>query len=153
MARVKGSAPIKAVEIEAEEQVVSIETTRETMAVEAKGAEEAVHEAAASESAEATHGNILVEIVKSGATKAEGAINSIVPAVGGNLRTVAYNGIFYISFGVTFGALVVARLVPADSFVGKAIADGAEAAKAAFKQQQAKVAPVEMASSLNPTAM
>ena len=39
--------------------------------------------------------------------------------------------------GVTFGALVVAQLVPTESFVGQAMAEGAKAAKASFRRQRA----------------
>jgi hypothetical protein len=49
---------------------------------------------------------------------------------------VAYKGIYYVSYGVTFGALVAAKIVPTDSLVAHAAKDGAAAAKAAFNEQE-----------------
>jgi hypothetical protein len=113
MARVKGAAPIKAEAKALLDQSNNIEMKDVVVAIEAKDEEEVGNEAAFTDSPEATRSNIMAEIITSGTTKAQEVVNNIVPAVTGSVRTVAYKGIYYLSYGITFGALVIARLVPA----------------------------------------
>ena len=125
MARSKGAAPDKAASSELPEKAV-FET-----AAEVRQADEVVCESARGEQE-----NSVYAVVMSGVSKAQEAFKA-VPSVGEGARKVAYRGIYYASYGATFGALVVARLVPANGFVGHAVADGAKAAKTAFQRQQA----------------
>jgi hypothetical protein len=94
--------------------------------------------------------NAVVESVKAGATAAQAAVTDFVPAVGKNLRTLVYNGLYYVSFGVTFSALTVASLVPSDNVMGKALADGAEAAKEVFRKQHRQAASEASGRTANP---
>lgn len=94
--------------------------------------EETVQEAVAAEASDTVHEQRIIDSVRAGALAAREAAAQFAPAVGQRIRKTAYRGIYYVSFGVTFGALAVAKLVPSDSFVGHAIADGAGAAKEAF---------------------
>jgi len=123
----------------------------ETAAEQATSAE-TVCETVAEESAASSTTSLVFESMKSGANAAQEAAAKFVPTVGENIRKVAYKGIYYVSFGATFGALVMAKLVPADSFVGHALIDGAVAAKDAFRKQLKKAAAAEMESTLEPAA-
>jgi len=90
--------------------------------------------------------NAVVQSVKAGAEAAEQAANRF----GAGFRKVAYRGVYYVSFGATFGALVAARLVPQGSWVGDAIADGASAARQAFREQAARRVEEDMTQAPNP---
>jgi hypothetical protein len=129
MARSKGAAPDKAVTNEPLEQPV-LETVEEVQSLDDTVSETVMAEA------EAEPENAVYAVVMSGVSKAQEAFKA-VPNVGENVRKVAFKGIYYASFGVTFGALVVAQLVPTESFVGQAMAEGAKAAKASFRRQRA----------------
>ena len=96
--------------------------------------------------------NVMVESVKAGASAAREAVANFWPAVGRNLRKQVYDGCYYVSFGVTFSALTVANLVPTDNIMGKALADGAEAAKEACHKQHELTASSESGSALNPAS-
>lgn len=135
MARNKSAAPEQTV-TDAAEEVVVIESAIENGTGEAPP--EMVHESASAEAESLIQGNLVVESVRSGAAAAQEAVTRFVPAVGDGLRKVAYQGIYGVSFGVTFGALLVARLVPKESFVGHALADGAAAAKVAIHELDEK---------------
>ena len=146
MARNKTSGIVEPESIKEESvQRVAMET-----AVEPAASAEPVHENVAEESTVSSTTTLVVESMKSGASAAQEAAAKFVPAVGENIRKAAYKGIYYVSFGATFSALVVAKLVPADSFVGHALIDGAVAAKGAFRRQQEKASLAEMESTLKP---
>jgi hypothetical protein len=130
MARSKGAAPDKAVTNEPLEQPV-LETAEEIQSLD-----DTVSETVMAEAIEAEPENAVYAVVMSGVSRAQEAFKA-VPNVGENVRKVAYKGIYYASFGATFGALVVAQLVPSESFVGQAMAEGAKAAKASFRRQRA----------------
>jgi hypothetical protein len=130
MARSKGAAPDKAVTNEPLEQPV-LETVEEVQEMD-----DTVNETVMAEAIEAEPENAVYAVVMSGVSRAQEAFKA-VPNVGENVRKVAYKGIYYVSFGATFGALVVAQLVPSESFVGQAMAEGAKAAKASFRRQRA----------------
>ena len=152
MARHKGATPDNTAKDAAEDVAVALESAAEEMTVMEEGAEATVYASGSAEAEESLHGNLVVESVRSGAAAAQEAVARFVPAVGDNLRKAAYKGIYGVSFGVTFGALFVSRLVPKDSFVGHALADGAAAAKAAFHEQQERAAAAEHAAPLSPAA-
>lgn len=129
MARGKGAAPEMAASNEPLEQPV-LETAEEVQKMDDTVCETVMAEA------EAEPENAVYAVVMSGVSKAQEAFKA-VPNVGEGVRKVAFKGIYYASFGVTFGALVVAQLVPTESFVGQAMAEGAKAAKASFRRQRA----------------
>lgn len=130
MARGKGAAPEMAASNEPLEQPV-LETAEEVQKMD-----DTVCETVMAEGTEADPENAVYAVVMSGVSKAQEAFKA-VPNVGEGVRKVAFKGIYYASFGVTFGALVVAQLVPTESFVGQAMAEGAKAAKASFRRQRA----------------
>ena len=112
-----------------------------TVASEAmtEGGIETVMETTLVESTEPTSTNIVVESVRAGASAAQEAVADLLPTVGNNLRKLAYNGFYYVSFGVTFSALTVANLLPTDNVMGQALADGAAAARESFRKQHQTV--------------
>jgi len=118
----------------------------------AEGGEGTVMESTSAEPTTPGSTNVMVESVKAGASAAQEAVANFWPAVGRNLRKFVYNGCYYVSFGVTFSALTVANLVPTDNIMGKALADGAEAAKEAFHKQHELTASGESGSALNPAS-
>ena len=130
MARGKGAAPEMAASNEPLEQPV-LETAEEVQKMD-----DTVCDSVMAEGTEAEPENTVYAVVMSGVSKAQEAFKA-VPNVGEGVRKVAFKGIYYASFGVTFGALVVAQLVPTESFVGQAMAEGAKAAKASFRRQRA----------------
>jgi hypothetical protein len=44
-----------------------------------------------------------------------------------------YTSVYYASYGIVFGALVVSSFIPGRNFLGKAINDGSIAARKSFK--------------------
>jgi hypothetical protein len=71
----------------------------------------------------------VANAVKEGAADANKAASTVLPAIGKILSKTVYNGCYYISFGVTFSALTVGRLLPRDNIAGRGLHDGALAAK------------------------
>lgn len=61
------------------------------------------------------------------------SLRDILPAVGQHLGKAAYGVVYYTTYGVVYSALSVARVVPVDNMVGRAIKEGALAATAAVK--------------------
>jgi hypothetical protein len=151
MARAKGTAPVKAETNEAQDQPAVLQPVSEEMVSETMGSEVALCEAVASESAAGEQENAVIRSFKAGAGAAKDAITNLAPAVGKGIRQVAYKGVYYISFGATFGALTVASLVPIDSFIGEAIAQGAKDAEASFKALEEKGSAVEGDASPDPS--
>ena len=152
MARAKGAAPSKA-EIDvaqdpsAEAEAVNADTPPDVM-----GTVVTVCESVAAESAEEAQESRIIQSVKAGAGAAREAVANFVPGVGQNIRQVAYKGVYYASFGVTFGALAVASLVPRGSLVSNAIAEGARDAEATFKALEEKEAAAAANVEMEPTA-
>lgn len=87
--------------------------------------------------ASSTH-NLVVDSVRSGAHAAQEAAARFVPTVGAGLRKATYMGLYYVSFGATFTALVAASMIPSKGFVRTALSDGAEAARGAYRQSRQK---------------
>lgn len=71
----------------------------------------------------------VADAVKEGAEDATKAASTVLPVVGKILSKTVYSGCYYISFGVTFGALTVGKFMPINNIVGRGLHDGAEAAK------------------------
>ena len=71
----------------------------------------------------------VADAVKEGAADATKTAAAVLPGIGKILSKSIYNGCYYISFGVTFSALTVAKLLPVDNTAGRGLHDGAEAAK------------------------
>jgi hypothetical protein len=118
----------------------------------AEGSAEVVMESTQVESTTLSSPKVVVESVKAGATAAQQGVDDFVPAIGKNLRQLVYNGFYYVSFGVTFSALTVASLVPMDNVMREAVADGAAAAKQAFRQQHERGTASESGSTSNPAS-
>ena len=142
-------------EFETSKEEATIEVASQTPAapsLASEGGTEAIMKATSVESTAPSSTNVVVESVKAGASAAQEAVADFLPAVGKNLRTLVYNGFYYASFGVTFSALTVASLVPTDNVMGKALADGAEAAKEVFRKQHDLTASGECGSTVNPAS-
>jgi|GEM_PF-5454081 len=90
--------------------------------------------------------NGLLDSVKAGAAAAQTAVANIVPTVGKGMQQALYNGVYVVSYGVTFGALVVSSLVPSNSFVSQALNDGSSAAKETFKKRKESQVLIESGS-------
>lgn len=61
------------------------------------------------------------------------SLREIMPAVGKHLGKAAYGVVYYTTYGVVYSALSVARVVPVDNMLGRAIKEGAMAATVAVK--------------------
>lgn len=72
------------------------------------------------------------EAIKEGAEHARSAFAEFVPELGGMVHKGIYSGFYYLSYGVVFGSLMVASLLPEHNVLEEAVRDGAEAAKKAF---------------------
>jgi hypothetical protein len=48
-----------------------------------------------------------------------------------------YTSVYFASYGIVFGALVVSSFIPGRNFLGKAIADGSVAARKSFENSSA----------------
>ncbi|MGX2030188.1 MULTISPECIES: hypothetical protein [Methylocaldum] len=73
------------------------------------------------------------EAIKEGAEHARSAFAELIPEVGGMIHKGVYSGFYYLSYGVVFGSLMVANLLPAHSAMEEGVRDGAEAARKAFE--------------------
>lgn len=89
---------------------------------------------------ESTSLSSVGEAVKEGAADAAQGVNTVLPAVGKFLSKALYDGCYYAAYGVTFGALTVAKLIPTDNALVHGIQDGAEAAAADVQKRQETVA-------------
>ncbi len=85
----------------------------------------------------------VTDAVKEGVADATKTVNTVLPAIGKVVSKTVYNGCYYISFGVTFSALTVGKLLPIDNVVGRGLHDGAEAAKDTITRRAEEVAEVE----------
>lgn len=127
--------PRKIIDASADAATQAVETEEElkassTVLEEAAEAVENVYEA----SAEAVRG--VPAAIREGASDARRAAAGILPAMGAMVRKGVYNGFYYGSYGVVFGALVVSRLVPSNNAVGQGIHDGAVAAREDFEAHE-----------------
>lgn len=104
------------------------------MAAKSKAAEKLESASLSEETVSLT--DTVVSSVKASATKAQTAVVKLVPTVGKSVEQVVYNGVYFVSYGVTFGALVVGSLIPKHSLITKAISEGSEAARKNFKKRQ-----------------
>lgn len=91
------------------------------------------------EAQESAEGTLMkMEAAEAGESVCEDAaprvsLRDILPAVGQHLGKAAYGVVYYTTYGVVYSALSVARVVPVDNMVGRAIKEGALAATAAVK--------------------
>lgn len=95
-----------------------------------------------------TQGQSLTEAVKEGASDAAAAATNVMPAIGEAIAKTVYGACYYVSFGVTFAALSVAKLIPSGSAAAKGLHDGAEAAKEAASRPLEAVAATGEAQSV-----
>lgn len=77
-----------------------------------------------------------VDAVREGATSAKAAAAELLPNLGKLVSKSVYGTFYYASYGVVFGALTVAHLIPTNNLMGAGLRDGAAAARRAFDQQQ-----------------
>ncbi len=64
-------------------------------------------------------------------------ISQVLPAIGGSISKAVYGTCYYASYGVVFGALTVAHLIPMNNIMGRAIRDGAADAQQAVEKSEA----------------
>jgi hypothetical protein len=88
-------------------------------------------------SAKAAYG--MPAAIREGASDARRAAADILPAIGAMARRGLYNGFYFGSYGVVFGALVVSRFVASNNAVGQGIHDGAVAAREDFEAHKQAV--------------
>lgn len=98
-------------------------------------------------------GNVVVmasEAAKQGAADASVAATETAASMSTISNKVVYDTFYYAAYGVTFGVLTIAKLLPLDNIVGNAVRDGAVAARDAMKkpieQKAQAAAPSSMAS-------
>lgn len=82
------------------------------------------------------------ELMESSAEPAASAespsvLSQLLPTVGESVSKVVYGSFYYASYGVVFGALTLARLIPMDNVMGRAIKDGAADARQALEEAAA----------------
>jgi hypothetical protein len=91
----------------------------------------------------------VASAMKEGAADANKAASIVLPVIGKILSKTVYNGCYYISFGVTFSALTVGRLLPRDNVAGRGLHDGVLAAKEKVSRRaelpEAESADIEIA--------
>lgn len=87
------------------------------------------------------------DAAQEGAEDAKRAAAEVLPAFGKWVSESVYGVFYYASFGVVFGALTVARIVPANNLIVNALRDGALAARLAVERgaarAEAKAEPAE----------
>ncbi len=81
----------------------------------------------------------ILSSVRSSAQAAQHAAAQVGPAVGNGLRSAAYQGIYSVAYGFTFGVLMAGKVIPKSGFVTNAIQDGNSAAKVAFDEREARL--------------
>ncbi len=79
-----------------------------------------------------------VEAVESETAVASAApsVADVLPVLGKHLGKAVYGILYYASYGVVFTALTAARIVPMNNLAGRAIKEGALAAKNALKSSE-----------------
>jgi hypothetical protein len=98
-------------------------------------------------------GMALSNAVKEGAADAAQKASEVLPAVGKFLSKAVYGTCYYASYGVTFGALAVAKAIPADSAMSRGFHDGADSAMADFKKRQEQAPPTSPESAVDVAAV
>jgi hypothetical protein len=86
-----------------------------------------------------SRGVALLATVKTGAQAAQQAAAQVGPAVGNGLRAAAYQGIYSVAYGLTFGVLMAGKVIPVSGFITNAVNDGNSAAKVAFNEREARL--------------
>jgi len=84
-----------------------------------------------------------VGAIQEGVADATAAAAEAVPALGRLLSKSVYGAFYYASYGVVFGALTIAHLVPTNNIIGEGLRDGAKAARQAFSQRLESEAEAE----------
>ena len=81
--------------------------------------------------------------VQEGTAQAKQTAAEVLPVVGEFASKTLYGTCYYAAFGVTFAALMIAKMIPPSSPVAKGLHDGAEAAAKeveVYAEQQARMA-------------
>jgi hypothetical protein len=121
----------KATDMPAESEAQVEESITESMEM-AEPAESAV-----CESSDQRTTVMAFDAIREGVSDAKETAARMVPEVGKLISRTVY-GVFYCaSFGVVFGALAVAQILPRNGLVRNGIRDGAEAAQKTFEEQTA----------------
>lgn len=108
--------------------VTELKDAVETIEAVANTAQEAVQEEV---------GNVMQkveEVTAETVEQAEKAAARFLPAARKAVGKAVYGTFYYASFGVVFSALMVSHLVPMDNLMGRAIKDGASAARDAVQR-------------------
>jgi hypothetical protein len=87
----------------------------------------------------------VIDALRRGAAAGAEAAADIWPAVGRVWSRTLYGTCYYAAYGVTFGALAAASLVPEGSLLEKGFHEGAEAAREAFHERKEATATVATA--------
>ena len=80
-----------------------------------------------------------IAAILAGASDAKAAVEAI-PSLGNLLSKTVYGTFYYASYGVVFGALTVAHLIPTDNIMGAGLREGAKAAREAFERRMGSAA-------------
>jgi hypothetical protein len=107
-------------------------------ALEATENDDTITETALQRTAEPEGG--FSDAVREGAKDAREAVASFFPAVGNAIHKGVYNGFYFVTYGVVFGALTVGRLIPHNNAMGEGVHDGYLAAKKAFEESKGATA-------------
>ena len=96
-------------------------------------------------SEQVTSAVIETEVKSEGLETGEGPsfVSQFLPAIGDSVTKTVYGTFYYASFGVVFSALMVARLIPMNNIMERAIKDGAADAKQAKEKSEAASSPQE----------
>jgi hypothetical protein len=81
--------------------------------------------------------------IQEGVADATAAAAEAVPALGRLLSKSVYGAFYYGSYGVVFGTLTIAHLVPTNNIIGEGLRDGAKAARVAFSKRSESKAQAE----------
>lgn len=76
------------------------------------------------------------EGIKEGMGQPREAMEEFLPMLRETLSKAVYTTCYGISYGVVFGGLVIASLLPKESMIRKGICDGAESATRSFCERQ-----------------
>ena len=63
--------------------------------------------------------------VQEGAEAGSKVANTVIPALGNIVSKSLYSGCYAVSFGVTFTAVAVAKVLPLNNVIGRGLQDGA----------------------------
>jgi len=74
--------------------------------------------------------------VEKGASDARRAVGRVLPAAGRAVSQGVYRSCYYASYGVVFGGLTVAQLVPRDNAAVHGLQDGAQVARKAVDHRE-----------------